>query len=71
MVTTFGNSTVGVLGPHWEALSDWYTEDCTPIDDKYTCTKSPNAIESLAERDRENHLFFGSFVTRVIGFKRN
>ena len=67
MVTTVGNGTVGVVGPHFEALSDWYTEDCTPIDDQYPCTNSPNAIESLQSRDHENHLFFGAFIKRVMG----
>jgi glutamine amidotransferase-like uncharacterized protein len=68
MVTTFGSGTVGVVGPHFEALTDWYTKDCAPVDDQYPCTSAPGALETLADRDHENHMFFGSFIKRVIGY---
>jgi glutamine amidotransferase-like uncharacterized protein len=67
MVTANGKGTVGVIGPHFEATTDWYVDGCTSIDPKYTCESKRSAVESLASRERANHAFFGAFVERLIG----
>ena len=67
MVTASGKGTVGVVGPHFEATSEWYTAGCTPLNPKYTCEARRTATESLASREVSNHAFFAGFVERLIG----